>query len=197
MNLSPIVMNTRGRWAAALAVLMAVFLFDTEPASAHGASVIQADGDFGPYHLVVVTSSANASSGLLLTVVLTEKPADPSDLEPHPITGATVKASVDSGGTNLEVHVPAEANRASSGYYETTLDIPGEGDAHVTLQIDGPKGSASIAFILTRSAPWLGWLTFVAEVVFAGAIVTYILVFAANSLRARRKPGSSPDLPAR
>jgi hypothetical protein len=167
------------------------------PASAHGASVIQTDADYGPYHLVVVTSSATASNGLLLTVVLTEKVADPADLEPHPVTGATVKASIDSGGAHLEMPVPAEANRASSGYYETTLDIPGEGDASITLQIDGPKGPASTTFTLTRSAPWIGWLTFAAEIVFAGAIVTYILVFAANTLRARRKPGPSADLPTR
>src|SRR5947209_12528927 len=122
---------------------------------------------------------------MLLTIVLTNAGGT---LDFSPVTGAPINAEIDASGAHLVVPVPPEAKRASSGYYETTVNVPGEGDAKVSLEIRGPRGDATGSFTLKRPASWVGWVTLGGEVLFAGVVLTCTLIFTANSLCAGQKP---------
>ena len=175
------------------ATLLFLTLMLPSPASAHGATVVQVDDDFGPYHIVAVTGPALSSNGVLLTVVLTDNASQ--DANPAPVTGAKVTANIGVSGVqngSLNTSVPAETSRAAQGYYETTLAIPGSGDAKVTLQITSPRGPTTTSFTIKRAAAWVGWVTLGSIILFAGAVFVFVLAFAANSLRSRSKARNTP-----
>ena len=177
--------NHRGmsgaQWALPVAACLAMLLSALwpAPASAHGASIVQTDNDFGPYHVVTVTSPVALSGDVLLTVVLS---AAGESAEPSPVTGATVKATIDASGARLVVPVPEEPTRASSGYYETTVNIPGQGDAKVSLDIEGAQGTVSVPFMIKRPTALTDWVTLGAESLVTAALIC-LLIFVARKLR--------------
>jgi hypothetical protein len=164
---------------AALCAALVLSVLWPAPASAHGASIVQTDSDFGPYRVVAVTSPVALSGDTLLTVVLSAAGDSP---DPSPVTGAAVKASIETSGARQVVPVPAEPTRASSGYYETTVNIPGDGDANVSLEIDGTQGKVSVPFTIKRPAALTNWLTLGAESLVTAALIC-LLMFAAKKLR--------------
>jgi hypothetical protein len=124
-------------------------------AYAHGSSIstVRVDNDFGPYHLVVITSSQGSARTVRLTLILTEK-SDGNE-QPQPILGAKVQATFEFSGTNtseLSVNVPTESRLADSGYYESIVTVPSDGDWNVRLGVDGPAGTALVAFPLPISS---------------------------------------------
>ena len=162
--------------ALCLAILLSALW--PSPASAHGASIVQADSDFGPYHVVAVTSPVALSGDTLLTVVLS---AAGDSADPSPVMGATVKASIQASGAHLVVPVPEEPTRASAGYYEATLNIPGQGDAKVSLDVEGEQGSATVPFTIKRAA-LTDWVALGAESLVTAALIC-LLMFSARKLR--------------
>jgi hypothetical protein len=163
---------------AAVCVALVLLALWPAPASAHGASIVQTDNDYGPYHVVAVTSPVALSGDMLLTVVLS---AAGDSAEPSPITGATVKANIDASGAHLVVPVPEEPTRANAGYYETTVNIPGQGDAKVSLDIVGAQGSASVPFTIKRAA-LTDWVTLGAESLVTAGLIG-LLMYVARKLR--------------
>ena len=78
--------------------------------------------------------------------------------------------------------VPEEPTRASSGYYETTVNIPGQGDAKVSLDIEGAQGTVSVPFTIKRSTALTDWVTLGAELLVTAALIC-LLMFVARKLR--------------
>src|SRR5437868_13547938 len=83
-----------------LALIAISGIVSVTPASAHGASTVRVDGDYGPYHIVAVTGPASDAKQVLVTVILTQRPDNSGDQEPQPVAGAAVRATLMMTGTN-------------------------------------------------------------------------------------------------
>jgi hypothetical protein len=172
-------------------------LLPAAPASAHGASIVQADGDYGPYHVVIVTGSPTPDPrDVLLTLVLTSKAGDNVDELPGPVLDASVQATFEASGKSAPpaaFAIPPEPRLADQGYYERTLTLPTDDDWQAKVDVDGPPGKASVTFaistgLLSNWSAWLEWTPLVAVVTFA-----VFMLFARR--RAQAPSQNRTDLP--
>jgi hypothetical protein len=165
------------------------------PASAHGASTVRADGDYGPYHVVVVTGSTLNPREVLMTVVLTSKAGDNADQEPRPVLGASVGATFEVRSESLApvtFPIPPEPRLADQGYYERTLTLPSDDNWQATVAIEGPAGEASVAFPISTGliSNWGNWVQW-------APLLAVIVALAFIMFPRKRSPGQDPTVPGR
>jgi hypothetical protein len=156
-------------------------VFGATPALAHGATTVQVDGDYGPYHVVVTTNPGSDAKQVLMTVLLSLKVDNSQsgyDQVPQPVSNAKVRATFTRiGRTTPELvsDLPLETTRTVQGYYERTVSVPSEGEWQVTLDVSSPSGSASTTFAMSLRNPTT-WVQ-VAEWAAAGAIVIFVFLY--------------------
>ncbi|HUS14827.1 MAG TPA: hypothetical protein VM536_07385 [Chloroflexia bacterium] len=180
----------RARAGVGLLLGLLLGLGDALPARAlaHG-GIVTADGDFGPFHLVVQVTPTLETNQVRLTVVV----SDPGSGEP--ISDAQVMASAAAsagGGGRITLPagaVPAEAGQP--GFYDGLLTLAGAAlwQVTITVQRAGSEGATTFPVNLGSGdfSPIL-WLAAVLPLVIGAAVVLYFW-------RASPRAGGSPAPP--